>query len=147
LNKYELWLEQAESEIRFDAGKLFLTTEIYSHLFIGSPIVDFSGIDTSFLDAADENKINALTHQEKTVYVSKVIEACQYLRNRATPQEREDGTVYCVWNIQYWCLYAYWFPRSPRVENGCQIWKGPVCATSGYVDYPVLKFSSTADNT
>jgi hypothetical protein len=118
----------------------------FLYLFIGTPIVDFNGIDAKFLDASDQKRINGLTSQEKSIFVSKVVEACQYLRNRATRDEIYNGTVHCVWNIQFRCLYAYWFAKSPKLENGCQIWNGPKNRKKAVKEYPVVAFKMTIEN-
>lgn len=131
MNKYVVWFEQAEIGIRFDDSKKFLIAIFDLHLFTDeNPVIDFNGIDPTFLDATDVKRINELSKQEKSVYITKVIECCQYLHNRAIQQECEDGTIHCVWNIQVWCKYGYWFAKSPKVENGCQLWKGPVTKKS-----------------
>lgn len=145
MNKYVVWFEQAEIGIRFDDSKKFLIAIFDLHLFTDeNPVIDFNGIDPMFLDATDVKRINELSQQEKSVYITKLIECCQYLHNRAIQQEREDRTIHCVWNIQVWCKYglqSLWWLRMV-VSYG----KGLLQKNHGRPDYPIFKFSMQSDH-
>lgn len=54
----------------------------------------------------------------------------------------------CVWNIQFWCKYAYYFALSSKVEGGCQNWAGPVNNQkrgSAVLVIPFLQFQPRSD--
>jgi hypothetical protein len=71
------------------------------NLFIFSHMSNFDGIDLNSLGVDDVDKINVMTPDPKHNYVFKVIKVCQYLFNLAIQQERQDGIIHCVWNIQF----------------------------------------------
>jgi ribosomal protein L5 len=84
-------------------------------MLIGLPVVRFNGIDPSFLDAAFERNYEELSDEQKIVFVTKVVEVVQYLREhqQLNPEQfKTCGTFACGFRLP-----IIWLDRMSSKED------------------------------